>query len=167
MNTNKLSYIEESGLFFEKLGLTRMAGRALGYLMICDRDAVSFDEIREALDASKGSISGTAKMLVNTGLVDAVSLPGDRKTYYRVSRTRVGDMLRQRISMFEAYSELLLKGKSLKSRTDETSEWLDETARFYSRVSAELHKLIDHWESGAQPVKSDHSKKKKKKKSKK
>jgi predicted transcriptional regulator len=155
MENDKLEYIEESGLFFEKLGLTRMAGRAMGYLMVCDKDAVSFDDIREALNASKGSISGTTKMLVNSGLVEAVSLPGDRKTYYRISRKRVGDMMRQRVRMFDAFSDLLRKGKSLKSREDETAEWLDETAGFYSWVQGEIGKLIVQWESGQQKDKGE------------
>ncbi|MCH8557967.1 MAG: hypothetical protein LAT84_09100 [Balneolia bacterium] len=146
MDNNKLNFIEESGLFFEKLGLTRMAGRAMGFLMICDRDAVSFDDIQQALGASKGSISGTMKMLLHSGLVDAVSLPGDRKTYYRISRKRVGEMLRSRMKLFEAFSELLLKGNSLKEKTDETTEWLDETARFYSWIQTEIGELIDKWE---------------------
>jgi len=146
MNTEKLTYIEEAGLFFEKMGLTRMAGRILGYLMVCDRDAVSFDEIREALSASKGSISGNMKLLLNTNFAETVSLPGDRKTYYRLSRTRVGDMLRERIRMFGTFATLLESAKSLKERDDEVKEWLDETAGFYRWIPGEIEESIQKWE---------------------
>lgn len=126
--------------------MTRMAGRILGYLLICDKDAVSFDEIRKALNASKGSISGTTKLLVNVGMVEQVSLPGDRKTYFRVSRTKVGTILKQRVSQFAKLAKTFDKGKELKDREDDVSDWLTEVAAFYKWVGNEIEVIIDKWE---------------------
>jgi len=41
----KLHFIEDIGLFFEQLGLPRMAGRILGVLLISDPPAQSIDDI--------------------------------------------------------------------------------------------------------------------------
>ncbi len=147
MNTNKLNFIEESGLVLEKLGMTRMAGRVFGYLMICDKDQVSFDDIRETLEASKGSISATTKQLVYSKLVEQVSMPGDRKTYFRISRKKAGGMLKERLKLFTVFSELLSKGMMLKHRDDEVSDWLLEVSTFYSWVGDEFDQIIDKWEA--------------------
>jgi DNA-binding MarR family transcriptional regulator len=147
MERNKLNFIEESGLVLEKLGMTRMAGRVFGYLMICDEDQVSFDDIRETLNASKGSISATTKQLVYSRLVEQVSIPGDRKTYFRISRKKAGGMLKERMKLFTVFSELLTKGLILKQRDDEISDWLLEVSTFYRWVGAEFDQIIDKWEA--------------------
>ncbi|MCC5934707.1 MAG: hypothetical protein LAT75_14690 [Candidatus Cyclonatronum sp.] len=144
---DKLAFIEESGLLMETFGLTRMAGRVFGYLMVCDQDAVSFDDIRDTLSASKGSISATMKMLVNTHFIEAVSLPGDRKTYYRISRNRPGDLIRSRFRLFDLFGGLLDKAAQLKNRNDETGAWLQETAGFYRWIQQPIEEAIRQWES--------------------
>ncbi len=147
METEKITYIEESGLLFEKLGLTRMAGRVFGYLVVSEEDQASFDQIREVLQASKGSISGTMKQLLNAGMVEAVSLPGDRKTYYRPSKMKISDILKHRMSQFDDFARILSRGEELKTKKDDVSEWLIEASTFYLWVGEKLDEIIDKWES--------------------
>ena len=147
MTDEKLTYIEEFGLFFERLGLTRMSGRVFAYMVVSDGEYSTFDEIRVALQASKGSISGTLKTLVNTGFIAPVSLPGDRKTHYKVSKIKIGDILRSRIKSFAMFAEILEKGSRLKGDRDEVSEWLDESAAFYRWASVEIEDMIVKWDS--------------------
>lgn len=159
MDKEKAAYIEETGLVFEEFGMTRMAGRILGYLLVCDKDEVSFNEIGKALHASKGSISGTTKLLINVGMVEQVSLPGDRKTYFRISRTKVGTILKARISQFETLSETFSKGKQLKTREDEVSVWLNEISSFYKWVGNEIESIIDRWEDEKNEIIQRHNRK--------
>lgn len=146
MEQKKLTFIEESGLVLESFGMTRMAGRVFGYLMVCDEDAVSFEDIRKTLTASKGSISGTTKQLINAGLIEQVSLPGDRKTYFRVNQMHVGEILKARTHFFNEFATILSKGREIKTREDEVSEWLLEISTFYSWIRGEINKIIDRWE---------------------
>jgi DNA-binding transcriptional regulator GbsR (MarR family) len=146
MHADKLTYIEECGLYFEGIGMPRMAGRVFGYLLVSDRDAASFEEIRAGLNASKGSISGTVKQLVQVAFVEVVSLPGDRKTYYRVSRMPIGNLLRSRLKAFREFSLLLAKANDLKERDDTVSEWITETSSFYDWIEARMEEMIDRWE---------------------
>jgi DNA-binding transcriptional regulator GbsR (MarR family) len=147
MDKQQLTYIEDSGIVFEQLGMTRMAGRIFGYLAVSDKSEASFDEIRQALNASKGSISGTTKQLVNAGLVRPVSLPGDRKTYYRLNQVAVGQLLKSRIQLFDIFADLLSRGRKLKKSEDEVSEWLKEVSAFYTWVGDEINAVIDRWEN--------------------
>lgn len=130
---------------FEQFGMARMVGRVFGYLLICDEDAVSFDQIREVLDASKGSISSTTKQLVQIGFIETVSLPGDRKTYFKVTDIELGKMLSQRMKFFEKFSEVLGKGRKLKNREDEVSDWLRDASFFYSWIGDEIEQTIQKW----------------------
>ena len=146
MDSEKLAYIEESGLAFELFGMTRMAGRIFGYLIVSDKDVVSFEEIREALKASKGSISGTSKNLIHVGFIEPVSLPGDRKTYFRISRHDAGRMLKQRTALFLKFGDLLDRGRALKGREDSVSEWLLEVSSFYRWMVDEVEIVTEKWE---------------------
>lgn len=152
MTEEKLQYIEEAGIAFELFGMTRMAGRILGYLIICDRESVSFNEIMEALKASKGSISGTTKQLMNVGFIEPVSLPGDRKTYYRISNMQVGGILQDRISLYEKFSEVLDKGRRLRKAEDRVADWTLEVASFYQWLGKEVDQVIKKWEREKEEV---------------
>lgn len=146
MNEAKQRYIEDAGLLFEKFGLTRMAGRAFGYLIVCDKDHVSFNDIMEALQASKGSVSGSMKQLTQIEMAEAITLPGDRKTYYRISKMQIGDILRKRVQQFRLLGELFNRGKETKERTDDVSKWLTEASTFYDWAGEEVDAIIKEWE---------------------
>jgi len=147
MTDEKLTYIEEAGIYFEMLGMTRMAGRVFAFLLVIDRDVASFDEIREALQASKGSISMTLKQLQAIRFVEPVSLPGDRKTYFRAGKIPIGPLLRERLRMMQNFSRLLERAHELKGREDGVSEWLLETATFYRWIQDRMEEMIDRWDS--------------------
>lgn len=144
-NREKLTYIEDSGILFEQLGMTRMAGRVFGLLIISDRESLSFDQICEVLDASKGSISGTTKQLTQTGLIRPITLPGDRKTYFRITEMELGDLIKSKMQMFSKLSGMLASGRQIKDQEDDLSRWLLEASTFYSWVGDEMDKIIDKW----------------------
>lgn len=162
MDKQQLSYIEENGIFFESLGMTRMAGRVFGYLIVTDKKEASFDDIRLALKASKGSISGTTKQLINVGFLQPVSLPGDRKTYFRLNKIEVGKILESRIQFFNKFSEMISKGGSLRKKEDDLSDWLIETSTFYDWVGGEIKEIISKWESNKKKIIENYENKTKK-----
>ena len=78
------NFAEEVGIFFEQIGMPRMAGRILGWLMISDPPRQTTGELTQALLASKGSISTMTRLLIRLGLVERLSLPGQRRDYFRI-----------------------------------------------------------------------------------
>lgn len=165
MNEKQLNYIEENGILLERLGLTRMAGRVFGYLIVSDKMEASFDDIRLALKASKGSISGTTKQLVNAGFLQPVSLPGDRKTYYRLNKIEVGKILESRLELFAKFSDMTSKGRSIRDSEDEVTEWLKETSTFYDWIGGEIREIIRKWERDKKKIIENYENKQKKQKS--
>src|SRR4030066_1229927 len=79
----EIHFIEDIGLYFEQMGLPRMAGRILGALLLSDSPSQSITDLGERLKASKSSISIMARLLVEHGLVERVASPVPRRDYYR------------------------------------------------------------------------------------
>lgn len=76
---------EEFGLVWEEFGMMRMDGRVLGYLMLSDAPHVSSAELRDALQASAGSISTTTRRLKQWAFIRQVAVPGARSHYFRAA----------------------------------------------------------------------------------
>ena len=144
----RTSFIEETGLLFENLGTTRMAGRILGYLMITDKEMVSFDELCQVLQASKSSISTNIKSLITLHYVKPITLPGDRKTYYMLSPDLDWvESLMKRVELLKVMNNLFRKGLDLRvNKKDKASEWLRMSVEFYEWVVEEYPKFLARWE---------------------
>lgn len=82
MTPGESQFVEEMGQFLGSLGMTPMAGRMWGYLLICDPAEQTASDIATALHASRGAISGTARLLSTSGLVRRATKPGDRREYF-------------------------------------------------------------------------------------
>jgi hypothetical protein len=70
------------GQFLASLGMTPMSGRMWGWLLICDPEQQTAADIAEALHASRGAISGTARLLATSGLIRRTTRRGDRREYF-------------------------------------------------------------------------------------
>ncbi len=142
------AFIEETGLLFENFGMTRMAGRILGYLMVTDKEMVSFDELTHVLQASKSSISTNVKALTFTHFIKPITTPGDRKTYYMLSPdVSWVEMYRTRMQQLDLMVKVFEKGLGLRTNSkDKSSQWLQNGIDFYSWVLKEFPHVLDKWE---------------------
>lgn len=77
-------FIERVGRWWEQFSGSRSAGQIVGWLMICEPAHQSSSELVEALQISAGSVSTQARLLETVGLVERVTFPGDRATYYQL-----------------------------------------------------------------------------------
>jgi len=85
-------FIEGLGRSVQQDGLPRIAGRMLALLIVYG-GPFSFAELARRLRVSRGSISTNARMLRELGLIERVSMPGDRRDYYRMSDTPYARLL--------------------------------------------------------------------------
>lgn len=76
-------FVERMGLSLEREGMPRIAGRLVGFLLVHE-GAYSLDDLAEALQVSKGSVSTNARQLEQFGLLERTSEPGDRRDYYQM-----------------------------------------------------------------------------------
>jgi DNA-binding transcriptional regulator GbsR (MarR family) len=106
-------FIEDIGLFFEQMGMPRMAGRMIGYLLIAEPEAQSVNDITEALKASKSSISVMARLLVDNGLIERVASPVPRRDYYRFKPGGWILYLRHWLGLFSELHNITERGLTL------------------------------------------------------
>ncbi len=78
--------VEYIGRYFDREGLQPIAGRILGLLMVMDKEQFTFEEIVEELQISKSSASITLRNLEARGDIEYITLPGDRKRYFRLRK---------------------------------------------------------------------------------
>lgn len=143
----KQHFVEEVALVFEDIGLTRMAGRILGWLLISNPPNQSADELAEALQASRGSISTMTRLLIQLDLIERTGFPGDRRDYFRIKPDLWAQLLQARMSQLTDLHQLAEDGLELMSAEPlELRQRLQDMHDLYSYVEMELPRLIEQWE---------------------
>ena len=123
-----------------------MGGRILGVLLLCDPPEQSLAELEHHLQASAGSVSTMTRLLEQTGLIERVAKPGDRRFLYRVRPHAMDMHWEQQLDNAKALHALVERsldamGKRSKKRRDRL-EVVGEYADFYVE---KLPGLIDEW----------------------
>lgn len=123
----------------EHAGLPRAAGRLLGWLLVADPPEQSAAGLRAALGASAGSVSTTARLLIDLGLVERIKVAGDRRAYYRMRPGGWTQFLRERTATVRATRDVAAQGLALLADTPEARR----------RRLREMHDLYAWWEREA------------------
>ncbi|MEZ4382529.1 MAG: MarR family transcriptional regulator [Nannocystaceae bacterium] len=140
--------VERFGLLFESTGAARIAGRVLGWLLLCDPPEQSQPELVDALGASKASISTSLRYLTETGLVERLSLPGERRDFYRVDTEAWPRLLERRVRMIAAVREAADDGVDALGPRSRRSERLRALSSVYATLEAAMHEAVAHAREG-------------------
>lgn len=141
-------YAEEVALHFEQGGLSRTAGRIFGWLLICDPPRQTMDDVADGLQVSKSSVSTATRLLIQVGLIQRLSLPGERRDYYRVAEGVWRTIMREREAQITSIRRLAEKGlELLADEPAERRKRLREMRDFYAFFEKELPALLDRWEA--------------------
>jgi DNA-binding transcriptional regulator GbsR (MarR family) len=109
-----LEWVERmSMLFADEYGVPPIAGRILGWLMICDPPEQSAGQIAAAIGASKGSLTTNIRVLTDAGFVRRRTRPGERTNYYRVDDDAWETVIRRRLASLAQFRELAADGIAL------------------------------------------------------
>jgi DNA-binding transcriptional regulator GbsR (MarR family) len=110
MTPGESQFVEEMGQFLGSIGMTPMAGRMWGYLLICDPPEQTAAQIADALRASRGAISGTARLLAGPGLIRRSTRPGDRREYFSAPPEALDSMLASAGAIYRQMREIAERG---------------------------------------------------------
>ena len=110
MTPGESQFVEEMGQFLASLGMTPMAGRMWGWLLICEPPEQTAAQVAEALHASRGAISGTARLLSNAGLVRRSTRRGDRREYFSAPPEALDSMLGNAASIYRQMRLIAARG---------------------------------------------------------
>lgn len=133
-------FIENMGLHYEEYGVPRIGGRIMGLLMFAQRP-YSADEIADALQVSRSSISTNLRTLLMADLIEKVSLPGERVDYFLFSPDAWQHALEMRLAgsfalreMAEETLEELQDDNPARARLEQLRDWselLEKTVRSF------------------------------------
>ena len=147
LDEERRRYVEEFGLLFGQFGLSRMLGRVLGVLMISDPPERSAEELAGAVGASRGSISQATRSLIQMGLVQRWSRPGERRDYFRVKPDAWHGIMRREMEALGAFRAVAERGLALLDSEDpDARRGLEEMRDFYAYWEREMPAVLERWE---------------------
>lgn len=138
-------FIESIGLYFEQYGLARIGGRFLGLLLLTDRP-LTLDQMATALGVSRASISTNARHTVTAGLAEHISLPGDRRDYYRFAENPWQHAIEVRITGTQALQRIAARGLATLAADDHAARLhLEELFDFCAFTLDDMRDLLARW----------------------
>ena len=141
-----IDFVEDMGIIYEQMGLYRMAGRVIGWLLICDPPQQSPKELAAVLDASKGAISTMVRWLEDSGLVERLRFPGERSTYYRIKPGAWLEVTRAKSAYYTPLKELARRGLTLLDKKDpELKNRLKEMHALQAFFEREIPHLLERF----------------------
>ncbi len=153
MTNDKQRYIEEVGLLLEQSGVPRMAGRVLGALLVAEPAEQSAETLADTLQASRGSISTATRYLIQLGLTERVTKPGERRDYFRCKPGAWLEMTRRGVEQLSLFRQLAERGLGLLETNDpKVRRGLEEMHAFYAFAEREFPRVFERWEEELNPV---------------
>jgi DNA-binding transcriptional regulator GbsR (MarR family) len=136
-------FVERIGQILESDGLTRIAGRIFGHLLM-STEPQSLEDLATALQASKGSISQDTRLLERVGALERVTHAGDRRVFYQIGDRMMGRMVALRLERFEQMRQAMAEGVEA-APNEKVRARLSEFADFHDHLLATMRDARDRW----------------------
>ncbi len=128
-----LDWVEKLALRLTEIGgLPLIAGRILGWLMVCEPAEQTADEIATAIGASRASLSTNLRFLTAIKMVGMVSRPGRRQRYYRIEDDSWEAVIRVKIESLASFRHMAESGIALFGLGSERTRRLRQTRDAFS-----------------------------------
>ena len=146
MTPEQRELIEEFGLLQEQMGGTRMTGRVSGWLLLCTPPVQSLTEIAEGLGVSKAAVSGAARLLLQSRIVERVSEPGQRGDFYRALPADPDDIIPlDHVRTLHRLIERALQTVADRDQSQPNYSLMRDLLEFTAFVEAEMPTLLARW----------------------
>jgi DNA-binding transcriptional regulator GbsR (MarR family) len=146
MTPEQRELIEEFGLLHEQMGGTRMTGRVSGWLLLCAPPVQSLTEIAEGLRVSKAAVSGAARLLLQSRVVERVGEPGQRGDFYRaLPADSEGVLPLDHVRTLHRLIERSLRTVAGRDQTQSNYALMCDLLELTTFLEAELPALLARW----------------------
>jgi DNA-binding MarR family transcriptional regulator len=146
MTDGESAFVEEMGQALASYGMTPMAGRMWGWLLICEPPEQTAADLAEALQASKGAISGTARLLTSAGMIRRGTRRGDRREYFSAPPEALETFLANAGQIYRHFRGIADRGlASIADRPPESRARLQEMRDVFAFVEREVPVVIDRF----------------------
>jgi DNA-binding transcriptional regulator GbsR (MarR family) len=145
MDTTR-TFVNKMGQAAEVDGFSSIAGRLFATLLLSPEPR-SLDDLAEAIGVSKASISTDARRLLERGIVERVTHPGDRRDYYELAADFFARSIRNRVAQWRRIHRLVSdirgSGEKLPDTVRERIASIDDVHSF---VIDRVERALDEWE---------------------
>ena len=146
MTDGESAFVEEMGQVLAGYGMTPMAGRVWGWLLICEPAEQTAADLAEALGASRGAISGTARILSNAGMIRRSRRRGDRREYFSAPPEALDAFLASAGRIYRQFREMAERGLvAIEHRPPESRRRLEEVRDLFAFVEIEVPRVADEF----------------------
>lgn len=148
LEEQRIELVEKIGVFLEKYGYQPIPARIIGLLMVTEKPYLTFDEITDNLKVSKSAVSIGLNLLLGTQQIDYITLPGDRKRYFK---SRIGEwrqIVTGLIGFANAIRTLLLEIIQLQQDSErEDIKSLKEVVKLIDLLEKEVPRIVMDWDA--------------------
>jgi DNA-binding transcriptional regulator GbsR (MarR family) len=145
--------IKDFGMYFEQYGMPRILGRIYGLLMISDEPMLGLDQMAAQLSISKASVSTTVRQLQAFTLIEKVTIPGDRKDYYRAVSNAL-EYLKTSMSGSIRLGKLIERAVQLEDMSGVTRQKLERLEHLFAAMVGAMQDFFDNYTFSEQVSKS-------------
>ncbi|MEV4061655.1 GbsR/MarR family transcriptional regulator [Nonomuraea dietziae] len=114
-----LEWAEQVAMYLARDGVPPIAGRILGWLMVCDPPEQSAGQISVAIGASRASLTLNLRLLTGMGFLTWRTRPGDRTMYYRMADDAWQAVVRRQVAGITSFLDITRQGLDLLGPEDE------------------------------------------------
>lgn len=146
MNQQQRELVERIGVINEKLGLQPVAARVNALLLVSEKNRLTFDEIQEELQVSKSSVSNAINLLLSTGQIDYITLPGERKRYFRTNIEKWPRLIERLMDFAVMYRNLFRE--IMEMRHDKDPDFIrsvEGLIDFINRLLEEVPRMLNEY----------------------
>jgi DNA-binding transcriptional regulator GbsR (MarR family) len=133
--------VDELSMQFEQLGLSPIAGRIVAWLLIAPRPDQSSQEIADAIDVSRGSVSTQTQVLQGMGMVERFRRTGSREVYFHLHPQLLLDMLTKQARLAGRMREIVDQVVEEHGATQR----LDEFQSINEFIGRRVPELVQEW----------------------
>jgi len=136
-------FVESLGLILQTEGFPRIAGRLLG-IFVLRGGPLSFQELCDTLQVSRGSVSTNTRLLESLGAVERITVSGERQDYFRLAETPYERIAAGQVERARQARERLKKGRdALDNCDDATFERITELTDFFGTMSRACNMALE------------------------
>lgn len=136
-------FIEDISLYFEQMGLPRMAGRVLGVLLVSNPPEQSLNDLCAVLQASKSALSTTTRLLIEMDLIERVPSSMPREVAFRFKVGGWVEFMRMYLRLMASLHQIAERGLELiKDQPPELRERLQEAHDMFSLIEQQLPAIL-------------------------
>ncbi|WP_188197383.1 GbsR/MarR family transcriptional regulator [Nonomuraea sp. SYSU D8015] len=114
-----LEWVERVAMYLARDGVPPIAGRVLGWLMICDPPEQSAGQISTAIGASRASLTSSLRLLTSMKFLTWRTRPGERTVYYRMAEDAWAVVVRRQVASIASFMDITHDGVDLVGADEE------------------------------------------------